>query len=461
MSKSLQVLVSRSLREKRIGRVLSGKGHRWRVVLIEEGLSANGPYYQKTAVEKIATLAEGWRCYVTEVAGQFDHLKLSLRKPDQQPLKNECAFFENARVEKIDGRYCATADFVILRDARWLAERLTDLHDRGKLDNIGFSIVATGICQRVDGRDVVNDIKQLDSVDLVHDPAAGGRILDLVAQRNQKQKGSTLMKETLASLLGCFKGLDLFESLRESNLAELSEQDAVDVLKAMAEEAENADEKSEQEGLKDILKSILKMAEDGKTDDLKKFVSGLLSGKYPEPSADPQSAQAAQAEADKKLSGIRALLGLGEKENLDEAISKLTEEAKLAEKKLSEKKDEVVQLTERVKVLEDDKAKAEAEVFVTDLVEKKHILLPKSKGAWVEAYLADPEKVKAQAKDMCPIAMLEREKGVDSEGRETEVMSVEKANEELRKIMKEQECDLKTATTILQKRELKKAQEGA
>lgn len=459
MSKSLQASVSRPLQEKRVGRVLSGKGHRWRVVLIEEGLSANGPYYKKSAVERIATLAEGQRCYVTEVVGQFDHLKLSLRKPDQQPLKNECAFFENSRVEKIDGRYCATADFVILRDAKWLAERLADLHSRGKLDNIGFSIVATGICQRVDGRDVVNDIKQLDSVDLVHDPAAGGRILDLVAQRNkQTQKGSTLMKETLASLLGCFKGLDLFESLRESNLAELSEQEAVDVLKAMAEEAENADEKSEQEGLADILKSILKMAEAGKMDDLKKFVAGMLSGKYPEPSA---SSQSAQTEADEKLSKVRALLGLEEKGDLSEAISKLQKEAELAEKKLSEKKDEVTQLVERVTKLEDDKAKAAAEVFVTDLIEKKHILLPKSKDAWVESYLADPEKVKAQTKDMCPIAMLEREKGVDGESPDTEIESVEKANEELQKIMKEQNCDLRKAAVILQRRQLKQAQEGA
>lgn len=454
MSNDLQASESRLLREKQVGRVLSGKGHRWRAVLIEEGLSANGPYYQKSAVERIATLAEGQRCYVTEVAGQFDHLKLSLRKPDQQPLKNECAFFENARIEKIDGRYCATADFVILEDADWLAKRLTDLHRRGKLDNLGFSIVATGICQRVEGRDVVNDIKRLDSVDLVHDPAAGGRILDLVAQRNQKQKGSTLMKETLASLLGCFKGLDLFESLRESNLAELSDAESVDVLKAMVEEAENADEKSEQEGLKDILKTVLKMAEAGKMDDLKKFVAGMLSGKYPEPSAGSQSAH---EEADKKLSGIRALLGLEEKGDLSEAISKLQEEAKLAEKNLSEKKTEVTQLIERVTKLEDDKAKAAAEVFVTDLIEKKHILLPKSKDAWVESYLADPEKVKAQTKDMCPIAMLEREKGVDSEGRETEVLSVEKANEELAKIMEEQKCDPRTAAVILQKRQLKQA----
>lgn len=458
MSNDLQVLVDRTLREKRVGRVLSGKGHRWRVVLIEEGVSANGPYYQKSAVEKIATLGEGQRCYVTEVAGQFDHLKLSLRKPDQQPLKNECAFFENARVEKIGGRYCATADFVILKDAKWLAERLTDLYDRDKLDNLGFSIVATGICQRVDGRDVVNDIKRLDSVDLVHDPAAGGRILDLVAQRNQKQKGSTLMKETLASLLGCFKGLDLFESLRESNLAELSKEEAIAALKATAEEAGKAEANSEQADTAEVLKEILKMAEAGQVDEIRKFVSGMLSGKDPEASGDSQTAQ---AEADKKVAGIRALLGLDEKGDLSEAISKLQEEATLAEQKLSEKKDEVVQLTERVTKLEDDKAKAVAEAFVTDLIEKKHILLPKSKDAWVESYLADPEKVKAQTKDMCPIAMLEREKGVDSEGRETEVLSVEKANEELQKIMKEQECSPREAAVILQKRELKKAQEGA
>lgn len=454
MSNDLQASVSRPLQEKRVGRVLSGKGHRWRVVLIEEGLSANGPYYQKSAVERIATLAEGWRCYVTEVKGQFDHLKLDFRKPDQQPLKNECAFFENARVEKIGGRYCATADFVILNDAKWLAERLTDLYSRGKLDDIGFSIVATGICQRVDGRDVVNDIKHLDSVDLVHDPAAGGRILDLVAQRNPKQKGSTLMKETLASLLGCFKGLDLFESLRESNLAELSGEEAVDVLKAMAEEAEGAEIGSEQGKLADILKAILKMAEAGKMDDLKKFVAGMLSGKYPTPSAGSPSAQ---AEADGKLSKIRALLGLEEKGDLSEAISKLQEEAKLAEKKLSEKKDEIVQLTERVTALEDEKAKGEAEAFVTDLIEKKHILLPKSRGAWVEAYLADPEKVKAQTADMCPIAMLEKERGHGGEGPDTDPKSVDEAQTKLAEIMEKRKCSARDAAIFLQEQARKEA----
>lgn len=453
MSKGLQTSVSRSLREKRIGRILSGKGHRWRVVLIEEGVSANGPYYQKSAVEKIATLAEGQRCYVTEVGEEFDHLKLSLRKPDQQPFRNESAFFENCRVEKIAGRYCATADFVILKDAHWLAERLTDLSRRDMLGDIGFSIVATGICQRVDGRDVVNDIKNLDSTDLVHDPAAGGRILKLVAKRNKnhKPKGSTPMKETLASLLGCFKSLDLFESLRETDLTELSEEEAMDALKATNEEAMGDETTSEQQGLRDILKAMLKMAEGGKIDEMKKFIAGMLSGKYPAPSSGGSEHK---DEEEEKLEKIRAILNAESGADLGEAVSKIQKEAKLAEQKLSEKKDEVTQLTERVTALEDEKAKNEAEVFVTDLIENKHILLPKSKDAWVESYLADPERVKAQAIDMCPIAMLERESGHDGEGRNTEVLSVEKANKELAKIMKEQNCDARRAVAILQKREL-------
>lgn len=455
---SLRPLVSENLSTllERSGRVLTGKGHRWDVVLIQEGVSANGPYYKKSAIEKIAALAEGVRCYVTEVGDEFDHLDTQLRKPSQQPLRNEVGFFTNPRVEQLDGRYCACATFVILDDATWLAERLVSLQRHGKLDDLGFSIVAVGLCKRVEGRDVVSDVRELDSTDLVHDPAAGGRFRKLVAQTKQnkptqKKKGAKYMTESLRNFLSFVKSFDLFESLRDTDLSELSDTELVGHVKTAAEESEKEGALKEVGEIGSVLRSLLKMLEGGKVDEAKKFLMGIMSGK----DAAPPQGVAAQKE---KLDKLHELLGVEKSGDLLGKVAEIQQEAKLKEKKLSEKKGELTQLTERVAVLETEKSESSANAFVDKLISEKKILPnDDSKAAWKEQYMSNAKLAEKTAAALCEIAMLEIEKGKGGGKDQKDLDSVDDAQVELRKVMTERKCTAKDAAIFLQEKRAKGA----
>jgi hypothetical protein len=116
-------------------------------------------------------------------------------------VKNIVGWFGQARFEgrKIKAR------FYISEAADWLRVLMLDAWRRGKKDIVGFSIVAQGISRLVRRANRlikwVDRIQQVDLVDVVVNPAAGGRIAKLVAGTDPKTKEEEIMLEKMLEFI--------------------------------------------------------------------------------------------------------------------------------------------------------------------------------------------------------------------------------------------------------------------
>lgn len=95
--------------------------------------------------------------------------------------------------------------FNILRSARWLRDTVVDSWARGKKDLIGVShdVGCTATTKAVDGKTMKSPLKIHDvTIDVVYDPAAGGKFLRMAAAGIAGQQTEEKMKERL---LAAFK----------------------------------------------------------------------------------------------------------------------------------------------------------------------------------------------------------------------------------------------------------------
>lgn len=161
--------------------VAGAQGREWDVILIEKGLSLNGNYYPDSTLKTSIPLFEGAYAYA-------DHATVADRisRPERS-VKDKVGRFKSIEygsflvgghtVEGLKARFKVIAP--------WLREVLKEAVEAGEPDFLGFSIDAEGHVGKrpFDGKSVnwVEQITTVHSVDVVTSPAAGGRILRLVA----------------------------------------------------------------------------------------------------------------------------------------------------------------------------------------------------------------------------------------------------------------------------------------
>lgn len=175
-------------------------GREWDVVLIESGLSKNGNYYPAEALQKAVPLFEGAYAFADHATDAERRARPERSVRDKVGRFTDVAFGRhqvgNRVVEGLKARFKVVQP--------WLREVLLEAVDAGEPDFVGFSIDAEGKVARRNhqGRMVqwVENILRVNSVDVVTDPAAGGRIQRLVAS-NRGDVEAAMEPEELARLI--------------------------------------------------------------------------------------------------------------------------------------------------------------------------------------------------------------------------------------------------------------------
>lgn len=217
------MVVQKNLRERcRVLEKADLQGYVWRVVLIEEGVSLNGAYYSKDALERAAPKYEGVIARIYEFkAGErpyYDHCPEDVWWYFPEGVtKNAAGWFQDVQFEEIESLktpgkmvWALTADFHVTDE--WTRSTLNNAWDvHGRRDFLGFS--HDSYCDWelgvVDGAyvDVILDILDVYEVTLVTTPAAGGGFLRKVASIGG-QDMYRLGKRLVASLKDAGKNPD-------------------------------------------------------------------------------------------------------------------------------------------------------------------------------------------------------------------------------------------------------------
>ncbi len=153
-------------------------GQLWEVSIIQAGLSLNGVYYSDAVLREATTLFDGARIYIKS---DGEHIKGSAK--DIRAMVGWVSaprFVEGAGPDT--GRLIANIHLPGLPDTT--RNLLVEASKAGKTDLMGLSIDATGSAttRMVEGRKVRSaaSITKVDSVDLIVEPGAGGRLVRLI-----------------------------------------------------------------------------------------------------------------------------------------------------------------------------------------------------------------------------------------------------------------------------------------
>lgn len=175
-------------------------GKRWGVVIIQEGMSKNRNNYQRKALQEAAPLYEGAKIFVDHQEAK----KYGRSVRDQAGFLKDvrpCILNTGTKEAEATGVFALAATAVITKaDIR---TEMVEAYEEGNPNLFGLSHDA--MCRSVttmDERQVpyydVTKIESVDSVDLVTNPAAGGRVLRLVASDTEphtlKEDGNMLKK---------------------------------------------------------------------------------------------------------------------------------------------------------------------------------------------------------------------------------------------------------------------------
>lgn len=168
------------------------KGTRWRIRVIQSGLSLNKTYYSDALLRESAPLFNGARVFV---------------KSDEEHLKNKGKSFHNllgslSNASFIEGKTKDTgeiiADFDLLQSSGDVAAKMLEAHTRGMAGNLfGFSIDANGTAKMARGRRVAKTISKVNSVDLIIEPGAGGEIINLIEALNPEADADMALRQNM------------------------------------------------------------------------------------------------------------------------------------------------------------------------------------------------------------------------------------------------------------------------
>lgn len=232
-------------------------GNIWDVVLIEEGLSQNKFKYSEKVLREAIPIFEGAKAMAPQVDGDFDHPPADFDIEGGIP-KAVVGWYDLVRFgdfikESGEKGRGLLARFHLLDDK--LKGLLTGAWERGKKNLLGLSINADGFAPFIkEAGETIREVKQIFSppqgvtVDIVTNPSAGGRFINLVESFN-KQKEVTQMKELLAKLKESAPGV--FDHIKDDWEAGKIQ---AEIVKAQTKliEASKGDGKSESFSLDDI-----------------------------------------------------------------------------------------------------------------------------------------------------------------------------------------------------------------
>lgn len=172
-------------------------GQVWEIDVIRAGLSFNNVFYPDTVLREAVPQFDGARIFVKS---DIEHIKGAAKDVRQVIGWIEAPrFVEGAATDT--GRIVATARLPGLPDTT--RALLVEAIRAGKADLVGFSIDAFGATgtRMVEGKKVraAKSITRVDSVDLIVEPGAGGRLVRLVeaAPEFPKSPEESSMRKTL------------------------------------------------------------------------------------------------------------------------------------------------------------------------------------------------------------------------------------------------------------------------
>lgn len=238
------------VREALTGLFMEADGDRYRIRVVQAGLSANGNFYPDDVLQAAVPLFEGARVFV---------------KADQLHLAGGGKDFNNLigglrNVEFVEGKKANTgelqADLILIDVEGDIARKIREAWDKQLTDLFGFSIDAAGKAeQRTKGGRRVVEVKEfvkVHSVDLIIEPGAGGAIINLLEAKRE----TVMDREELIALLEA-KGVLTREDAENKTDTEL---------KAMLTEAVTpgdppADDPDDSEGGAPVTRDDLRMIE--------------------------------------------------------------------------------------------------------------------------------------------------------------------------------------------------------
>jgi len=173
-------------------------GSIWDVRIIASGWSLNGVFYSPDVLKTAMSLFEGVKVFAFQFNNKdFDHVPNSIIDFHKEGFsKNVAGFLTDIEFSESDkgliGKLHITDDFFKMT--------FKNSFQHGKKDLLGFSIdargrMSLGIAEGRQGK-IANEIKIVNSLDIVTNPAAGGELLRMVAS----YQGGETMKQLIELL---------------------------------------------------------------------------------------------------------------------------------------------------------------------------------------------------------------------------------------------------------------------
>lgn len=168
------------------------QGLKWRVLIINAGLSGNKNYYPDAVLREATALFDGARVFVKSdeehLAGKGKSFR-NLIGRITQPV-----FIEGRGVDqgKLEGvlELLSTADDV--------PAKLLEAWNRNMAQDLfGFSIDANGTAKVAKGRRTARKITKVNSVDLIIEPGAGGQIINLIEALNHEDIADMKLRDRM------------------------------------------------------------------------------------------------------------------------------------------------------------------------------------------------------------------------------------------------------------------------
>jgi len=169
-------------------------GYRWRVQISEAGVDKQKiADYDLQVLHAAAPLYEGARVFALS-QGQHDHPT----NPYGKSVRDLVGWLSDVKGNDKGNE----GIFNILKSASWLRDMAVDAWERGKRDLIGLSHDVMARTVKGTSPKKVERIVKVDSVDVVYDPIAGGRLVRMTAasQQGGRKEESEMLEKLLAAL---------------------------------------------------------------------------------------------------------------------------------------------------------------------------------------------------------------------------------------------------------------------
>jgi len=204
-------------------------GYKWRVQIINFGPDRQGNiYWDPNVIRSAISLYNGAKVFALSEAQHQAH-----PHPYGKSVRDLVGWIEEVKENETG----LEGTFHILKSAKWLKEMIVDSFERGNPDLIGLSVDVGGKfgTKIVDGKRMKTPVEISNvMVDVVYEPAAGGRFLRLAAAlKNEKEEEKMeeqvfkdeleRVKKTAEDLRVLACSLTLKDELRDSGLSDLSQ----------------------------------------------------------------------------------------------------------------------------------------------------------------------------------------------------------------------------------------------